>query len=65
MTKPLSYLSDLLCIDSVTWDVQRNDELSGSGDGRVWQAELAPPLWTADIAININYHHQIKQLAAR
>lgn len=65
MTKPLNYLSDLLCIESVTWDVQRNDELSGSGDGRVWQAELAPPLWIADIAVNINYHDQIKQLAAR
>lgn len=65
MTKPLSYLNDLLCIESVTWDVQRNDELSGTGDGRIWQAELAPPLWTATITINVNYHDEVKRIAAR
>lgn len=65
MTKPLSYLNNLLCIESVTWDIQRNDELSGTGDGRVWQAELAPPLWTATITANVNYHDDVKRLAAR
>lgn len=65
MTKPLSYLNDLLCIESVVWDIQRNDELSGTGDGRVWQAELAPPLWTATFNVNVNYHDEIKRLAAR
>lgn len=64
MVKPLSYLSDKLCIDSVVWDIQRNDELSGSGDGRVWQAELAPPLWIATITVNPNYHQDIKEIAA-
>lgn len=64
MVKPLSYLSDKLCIETVVWDIQRNDELSGSGDGRVWQAELAPPLWTAEITVNPNYHKDIKKIAA-
>lgn len=65
MVKPLSFLNDLLCIDSVVWDIQRNDELSGTGDGRVWQAELAPPLWIATFNIAVNYHDEIKQIAAR
>jgi hypothetical protein len=61
----LSALADRLNIESVTWDIQRNDELSGTGDGRVWQAELAPPLWTADVKLNIGYHDDLKQIAAR
>lgn len=65
MVKQLSYLSDLLCINTVVWDVQRNDEYSGSGDGRIWQAQLAPPLWTADISINVNYFEESKKIAAR
>lgn len=65
MTKPLSFLSDILCIESVVWDIQRNDELSGTGDGRIWQAELAPPLWIATINVNVNYHDEIKAIAAR
>lgn len=64
MVKPLSYLSDKLCIETIVWDIQRNDELSGSGDGRVWQAELAPPLWNAEITVNPNYHQEVKELAA-
>lgn len=61
----LSVLADRLDIESVTWDIQRNDELSGSGDGRVWQAELAPPLWTADVKLNIGDSNDLKQIAAR
>ncbi|MET3648025.1 carbohydrate binding domain-containing protein [Phyllobacterium ifriqiyense] len=60
----LSVLADRLDIESVVWDIQRNDELSGSGDGRVWQAELAPPLWTGDVTVNVGYHDDIKQIAA-
>src|SRR4051812_13620834 len=62
---PLPFLADLLSIESVTWDIQRNDELSGSGDGRVWQAELAPPLWTGNVSLNIGYHNDLKQIAAK
>jgi hypothetical protein len=41
----LAALSDRLRIGDVTFDVLRNDEMSGGGDGRYWSAELAPPLW--------------------
>lgn len=60
----LSVLADRLDIESVVWDIQRNDEMSGSGDGRVWQAELAPPLWTGDVTLNVGYHDDVKQIAA-
>lgn len=49
MVQPLSYLSDAFEWLPWKWDVLRNDEMSGSGDGRYWTAELAPPLWKADV----------------
>lgn len=66
-TYPLSLasLADLFQIEEVVWDVQRNDELSGTGDARVWQAELADPLWRGDVKLIPAYHDQVKQIAAR
>lgn len=61
----LAALADLFEIETVVWDIQRNDELSGTGDGRVWQAELASPLWTAEVTLASNRHHVVKQIAAR
>lgn len=63
---PLStaVLADKLKIKSVVFDIKRNDELSGTGDGRVWQAELAPPLWTAEIVLRTDYNDALKQIAA-
>lgn len=61
---PLPMLADRLAIASVVWDIQRNDEMSGSGDGRVWQAELAQPLWTADVVLSDDPHNDVKQIAA-
>ena len=60
----LTVLADRLPIQSVTWDIKRNDELSGSGDSRVWQAELADPLWTADVQLDRDRHNEMKQIAA-
>lgn len=65
MTVALTDLADHLKIASVTWSVQRNDELSGVGDGRIWQAELAPPLWTGDVGIDALNNADAKQIAAR
>ena len=62
---PLTFLADVLPIQSVTWDSKRNDELSGTGGGRVWQAELADPLWMAKVVIDKDRHDVIKQLAAK
>lgn len=60
----LTVLADRLAIASVVWDIQRNDEMSGVGDGRVWQAELAAPLWTADVVLSDDPHIPLKQIAA-
>lgn len=66
VTFPLavSALADKLKIRSVVFDIKRNDEMSGSGDGRLWQAELAPPLWTADITLRTDFNDAMKQIAA-
>ncbi|EJK79476.1 hypothetical protein [Rhizobium sp. AP16] len=61
----LPAFADLLKISSIVWDIQRNDELSGSGDGRVWQAELAPPLWIGTVTLADMYNVEAKQIAAR
>ncbi|MGY5812000.1 hypothetical protein ACXHXG_30410 [Rhizobium sp. LEGMi198b] len=61
----LSAFADLLKISSVVWDIQRNDELSGTGDGRLWQAELAPPLWTGTVTLIPMLNQAAKQIAAR
>lgn len=60
----ISTFADLLPIAEVVWDVQRNDELSGTGDGRVWQAELARPLWTAEVRLRALYHNEAKRYGA-
>lgn len=66
ITYPYSvpFLADRLKIATVTWDIQRNDELSGSGDSRIWQAELADPLWTASVSLASGYNNNLKQIAA-
>lgn len=61
---PLAEVYNLFPITSVTWDIQRNDELSGMGSGDVWQSELADPFWTADIALARGLHDELKQAAA-
>lgn len=48
---PLDFLADCLIGDEIKLDLRRQDELSGSGDGRYWSAELSRPLWTVSIAL--------------
>lgn len=57
-------LADVLRIKSCVWDVQRNDEVDGTADGRVWQAALAGPLWTADITLTDYCFAEMEQIAA-
>lgn len=61
----LAYFALTLPIEFLIWDIQRNDELSGSGDGSVWQAELAPPLWTATISLRRILNAEAKQINAK
>lgn len=60
----LTVLSDILPIESVIWTDHRNDELSGIGSGRTWQANLADPLWTAEAGLALGYHADMKEIAA-
>lgn len=62
---PTSFLSDLLDPTSVTLDMRRNDEQSGSGDGRYWTAELARPLWTVDVQLNPVSHAVARMIDSR
>ncbi|MGI8395680.1 hypothetical protein ACRYWZ_04825 [Agrobacterium deltaense] len=62
---PLSRINDILPIASVEWDIQRNDELSGDGNGDLWQAELADPFWRANVTLGRGLHAELKRVAAR
>lgn len=62
---PLAFLADTLPIAEVTFDVQRNDEMSGTGDGRLWSAELAPPLWTAEVTLGMPTNDEAIEIAAK
>lgn len=48
---PLDFLSDYVRKETVSLSIQRNDEMSGSGDGRYWTAQLSRPLWTASMSL--------------
>jgi hypothetical protein len=64
-TLPLSSINDILRIREVDWDINRNDEMSGGGDGRFWPAELADPLWTGRVTLAPGYHADLKRVAAK
>lgn len=49
---PLAFFSDFLRVRSSRVRLQRYDELSGGGDGRTWAAQMAAPLWSADIKLS-------------
>ncbi len=67
MVAPLSLarINDILPIETVEWDIQRNDELSGDGNGDLWQAELADPFWRATVTLGRGLHAELKRIAAR
>lgn len=66
-TYPLSIaaFANLLKVAKVKWRDKRNDELSGTGDGRVWSAELAPPLWTGEVTLVPAQNNEQKQIATK
>ncbi|TPW28613.1 hypothetical protein FJU08_17575 [Martelella alba] len=62
--KPLAAFYDQLRLKPFRWDIQRNDEQSGSGDGVYWTASLAPPLWKAEVGLfPVNLRHAEKASA--
>ncbi|KQS79823.1 hypothetical protein ASG25_21785 [Rhizobium sp. Leaf384] len=60
----LATFADQLAISTVVWDIQRNDENSGGGDGRLWQAELSSPLWIGTVELIMMPNNRAKQIAA-
>ena len=63
--RALADVFDKLPVASVDWSIQRNDELSGSGSGDMWSAELADPLWSGDVVLGNGRNNELKQAAAR
>lgn len=61
---PLSEIFDHLPISTVEWTIQRQDELSITGAGEVFQANLADVLWSASVTLATGYHNELKQAAA-
>lgn len=60
----LAAFADLLRYSSVVWDIKRNDLISGQGSGRIWQAEMARPLWMAVMELPLMYSAEAKSIAA-
>lgn len=48
---PLAFLSSILRVASVQFDLIRFEESSGAGSGQLWTSEMADPLWQVDIAM--------------
>ncbi|MFC5736946.1 hypothetical protein [Sinirhodobacter huangdaonensis] len=48
---PVDFLSHHIRETAIPLALRRFDESSGSGDGRVWSARMAPPLWTATLPL--------------
>lgn len=63
---PLAFLSAHLCTtDGVQLEIMRNDEQSGSGDGRYWTAQLARPLWKATLTLAAKHAADARALNAK
>lgn len=62
---PLAFLSDLLRHQSLTLDLLRFDEQSGSGDGRFWAARLATPLWQVTAPMIVRDRFAAAEISAK
>lgn len=68
---PLSYpytrefFADVMCYGDFTPALRRFDERSGGGDGRVWQAQLARPLWSVQAALSPVLWAQAREVNAK
>lgn len=62
---PLDFLSDHLREGTVALSMMRNDELSGSGDGRYWTAQLARPLWAVSLGLAARRAEEARRLDAK
>lgn len=65
MTYPLSFLADYLRSGMSRPTMVRRDEMSGSGDGQCWAAQLAPPFWEFDLSLSARYASMARAADAR
>ncbi|WP_411838675.1 hypothetical protein [Paracoccus sp. ME4] len=61
----LDFLANCLVGDRIPLDLQRFDEMSGSGDGRFWSAAMAQPLWTASYSLYAKQAAHSRELNAK
>ncbi|SEU03345.1 hypothetical protein [Paracoccus homiensis] len=61
----LDFLANCLIGPEVALKLSRNDEASGSGDGRVWSVELARPLWTATYSLDAKDGAHAREINAK
>ncbi|MDP0925715.1 hypothetical protein Q0601_00875 [Paracoccus onubensis] len=61
----LDFLANCMIGERVPLRLQRNDEMSGSGDGRYWSAELARPLWTASYSLYAKQEAHAREMNAK
>lgn len=67
LTFPLAQasLGDILPIQSVTWELARQQEISATGAGEMLVADLAPPLWEGSVSLRPLLHTEARALAAK
>ncbi|AZV00346.1 hypothetical protein [Paracoccus sulfuroxidans] len=63
---PLAFLSDILTpVGSITFDLVRFEENSGTGSGQHWAAQLASPLWKLSLPLQPRDWRQAREINAR
>lgn len=58
-------LVDLLLVETATFALEDNQEVSGTGGGELIAADLGPPLWSAEVSTVAADIETIEQLRAR
>jgi hypothetical protein len=62
---PQTDLGDLLPVQSVVWELVRQQETSGIGAGEMLVADLAPALWEASVSLRPLLHTAAREMAAK
>ncbi|HEV7345466.1 MAG TPA: hypothetical protein VGN60_07520 [Devosia sp.] len=58
-------LGDILPVQSVVWELTRQQELTGLGSGEALAADLAPSLWMGEVSLRPLLHTDARAMAAR
>lgn len=61
----LDFLANCLMGPEIPLRLMRFDEKSGSGDGRSWSAQMAPPLWGASYALYAHDAAKAREINAK